>query len=127
VEADVKSGSGSVELTNESNGAVRAKVETGSGRIGISGNIWRDLEVYAGSGSIEIEGVLQGETDVESGSGRVEINSEFGGTHGFDITTGSGAIRINGERFDGNLRENINADDLIKVKTGSGSINVNVD
>jgi hypothetical protein len=127
VEAEVKTGSGSIDLLHEGNGYVKAKVESGSGGINIYGNIWRDLEAKTGSGSIEVEGVLQGETDIERGSGSVEVNYEFDGVQGYDISSGTGAIYVNGERHTKNFKEHDNMDDMIKIKTGSGRIEVNYD
>jgi DUF4097 and DUF4098 domain-containing protein YvlB len=122
---EAKTGSGSIALYSEGS-SIQVKAETGSGKITLTDGEWIDANVKTGSGSINIEGMLFGETVIESGSGSVEISGLFsgGGFYGYDISTGSGSIRVNGNRYEKNYKSGSGSDNEITVRTGSGSIRI---
>ncbi len=124
IKADASSGN--IKLTNEGENAIKAEVETSSGSIKIDGNMWMDLEAEASSGSINVDAQLVGKTDIEASSGSVHVNSSYGTEYGFNLKVGSGSIRVNGERYDDDIKFNDNADNVINVKTSSGSINLDL-
>jgi hypothetical protein len=127
---EAKSGSGSVILNNEGC-ENRVKVETGSGEVELYGGEWIDAEVETGSGGITIDGLLNGAlygtTVLETGSGEVEISGlddQDDGFYSYDISTGSGSIRIDGNRYERNYKSDGGSGNEIKVRTGSGSITI---
>ena len=102
-----RSGSGSLRLAGVT-GAVEAK--TGSGSTSVT-DVAGDVTVDAGSGSIELT-AIGGEVDVRTGSGSIGVT---GVETALRARTGSGRIRVEGA-----------VGDAWDLTTGSGSIRIDL-
>ncbi len=103
-DADVSAGSGEVDLGPISG---RARVRTGSGNITVAALAGRS-EIKAGSGDVRL-GEVTGDLGVRTGSGEVTVADAVSGQ--FDLTTGSGGLRIG-------VRSGVTAE--LDVSSGSG-------
>ena len=93
--ADLHTGSGDVELQQVGAGEVR--VSTGSGSIRING-LSGALNARTGSGDIEANGSITGASKLQSGSGSIRAHVGKDSRLNVDVSTGSGSIRIAGNR-----------------------------
>ncbi|MDR2939517.1 MAG: DUF4097 domain-containing protein [Clostridiales bacterium] len=119
-----ESGSGDIDLINNGDENLHARLESVSGDITVKNNAWNGLEAETGSGSIDIEAVLLGETNLKTGSGNVEVYSALDGSFGYELSSASGDIDVNEEGFAKRASHNADADNVVKVDTGSGSIDL---
>jgi DUF4097 and DUF4098 domain-containing protein YvlB len=110
VAANVKTGSGDVQLSGLENREQSLNIETGSGSVNATNIQGGTLKVKTGSGEVSLSTVTSG-LDVDSGSGAIRVTNS--NVTALRLNTGSGEIRFNGQAT-------INAD--TQVSTGSGSI-----
>ncbi|MFC5993175.1 DUF4097 domain-containing protein [Pseudonocardia hispaniensis] len=105
-DADVTAGSGEVDL-----GPVhgRARVRTGSGNITVAALAGKS-EIKAGSGDVRL-GEVTSDIGVRTGSGEVTVADAVSGQ--FDLTTGSGGLRIG-------VRSGVTAE--LDLSSGSGRV-----
>lgn len=119
--ADVllRTGSGDVDLGLDSR-ATKVDVRTGSGDMDLrldsdTGN----AVLRAGSGDIDVELPSAPDSlDVETGSGDVSIDAPDADQFRLDVDTGSGDQNVD-------VPSSATADQLIKVRTGSGDVEIN--
>lgn len=105
--ATIKTGAGLVELDAAAIGTLR--LETGAGRVVLNGEITDGADVSTGTGSIEFK---------LSGSEQ---------DYRFDFNRGLGSVRIGSGNWDGvgnGVAGNPNADRIIKLSTGIGSVRI---
>jgi len=119
--ADVllRTGSGDVDLGLDSR-ATKVDVRTGSGDMDLRlDSDTGDAVLRAGSGDIDVELPSAPDSlDVETGSGDVSIDAPDADQFRLDVDTGSGDQNVD-------VPSSATADQLIKVRTGSGDVEIN--
>lgn len=123
--AELGSGSGDVELQQTARGDVHA--HTGSGSIRVNG-LQGGFTARTGSGDIEANGQLEGPADLQTGSGSIRLHLGPGAHYNLDASTGSGTIRVPGDRNSDahHLNMPVNGGGpTLQAHTGSGDIEVN--
>ena len=122
--AELHTGSGDIELQEQSAGEVKAS--TGSGSIRIQG-LNGPLTARTGSGDIEANGTLSGPSHLQSGSGSIRAHVAHDSHLNVDATTGSGSIRIAGNSSEHHhLSAPLNGGGAsLEAHTGSGDIEIN--
>lgn len=93
---NVKTGSGRIKLHDVSGGPVQAR--TGSGDMEVSVEQPMSVDVQTGSGDLEVtvpDGSYNVESDVGSGDQRVNVQDSPTGTHTLKLKTGSGDLDVN--------------------------------
>ncbi len=128
--ADLHSGSGDIELQQDSAGEVKA--QTGSGSIRING-LNGALTARTGSGDVEANGRLNGPARLASGSGSVRLNLTPDAHFELEASTGSGSIKVNypnapqqGDDRRHHLTGAVNGGGpVLEARTGSGDIEIN--
>ena len=127
VDLDTKSGNITVSGGTDTDADIKAIAN--SGLIDVNVTAWASLSAETGSGNIEISGYPHGTTSAKTGSGYVTMS--LGGNEGdfsYDVSTGSGLIRIGGNRI-GSPARNINnaAGNSIYIRTSSGNVRLDFD
>ncbi len=125
--ADLRSGSGDIELQQNAAGDVRA--DTGSGSVRVN-NLNGTLTARSGSGDIEANGALTGAAHLQSGSGSIRLHLGPNAHYNLEAGTGSGSIRFpgSGDNKDRShhLKQAVNGGGAtIEASTGSGDIEIN--
>lgn len=119
--ADVllQTGSGDVDLGLDSR-ATKVDVRTGSGDMDLSlDSDTAAVLLRAGSGDIDVELPSAPDSlDIETGSGDVSIDAPDADQFRLDVDTGSGDQDVD-------VPSSATADQLIKVRTGSGDVEIN--
>ena len=144
---DVNSSSGRVEVTNLTTPLSRVSLRSSSGRISLENvQMAEDLTLQTSSGRIELDRVAWGSLSARTSSGRINItrgqngggagsavlqtssgsvNVEIAGSrddYRYELSTSSGSMRVDGERFSGRNAAGGQGDNEINVRTSSGSI-----
>ena len=107
--------------------ADKIKIDGGSGSIKADDCKIGDFVSDSTSGSVKIANSTLDNADIKLNSG--EIKLELNGNeadYGYDIEKGSGSIKINGARYDDDLQKSGNTDKMLKLKSTSGSINIEI-
>jgi hypothetical protein len=123
--ADLHTGSGRIELQEQSSGDVHAS--TGSGSIHIDG-LAGGLIASTGSGTIEAGGRITGPSKLITGSGSIRLHLGQDAKLNLNASTGSGSIHAPGVSSSDHHRVNqaINGGGpALDAHTGSGSIEIN--
>lgn len=119
--ADVRlqTGSGDVDLGLDSR-AGKVDVRTGSGDLDLSlDSDTAGVVLRAGSGDIDVELPSAPDSlDIETGSGDVSVDAPDADQFRLDVDTGSGDQNVD-------VPSSPTADQLIKVRTGSGDVEIN--
>ena len=125
-EATVSTSSGNISLSGRTLPNAQLRVLTRSGSAGVDVSAWQTLAVEATSGNIRITGEPFGATSAISRSGDVimtlrGIESSFS----YDISTGSGSIRLGGQRL-GSPARSVTGETgkMINARASSGNIRV---
>ena len=121
--ADLRTGSGQIELHQQAEAEVRAVLGSGSIRIdGLNGK----LTAHTGSGDIEVSGTVRAGTRLQSGSGSIRVHPGADARYTVDASTGSGSIRLAGANEpDHHFSKAVNGGGpLIEAHTGSGDIEI---
>lgn len=108
--------------------ADQVDIEGGVGNISLDNVTFTDTKIEGGVGSINIQGSLTGYTKLECGVGSVDL-SIVGNydDYSFDIETGIGSIRINGDKVS-DMKKTVNgATNELDVEGGVGSINIDIE
>jgi len=126
---DLDTKSGNITVSGQTNVDTEIKAKANSGFIDIDVTAWASLSAETGSGNITAAGYPHGTTSAKAGSGNVTMR--LGGNESdfsYDISTGSGLIRIGGNRV-GSPARNINnaAGNTINIRTSSGNVRVDFD
>lgn len=91
-EAELRTGSGDIELEQTAAGDVSAKTGSGSVRVrGLNGG----LSASTGSGDIDAAGHLSGAARLSTGSGSVRLHLPPDSRFNLDAATSSGSVRVN--------------------------------
>ena len=110
-------------------------VDTGSGKVDVSGVVGETVSADTGSGNVTLAAVDSTSIDVDTGSGNVSLLDCRGS---LDIDTGSGEIRGRGLGFGPRLLADTGSGDVrlagdfsevrdLRVDTGSGDVSLDVD
>ena len=98
-------------------------IETGAGKVNISGNI-NNLEAEVGAGEFKFSGTLKGKSKIESGVGKVSVDLiDSISNYNFEIEKGIGSITINNESISNDSYYG-NGSNHIEIESGVGSINI---
>lgn len=101
-------------------------IDGGSGAMLMTNSLLESIEFDLGSGALHLEGSLTGKSEISGGSGRVLLNLiDPIDNYELELDEGSGGIWVNGEREDDEDIRNKDADNELKVKGGSGKVNIN--
>lgn len=123
--ADLRTGSGDIEVELRVPGEIRAITGSGSVRVnGLNGA----LTARTGSGDIEANGSITGNTKLQTGSGSVRLHLGHDARYNLNASTGSGTIRAGQGRSTDHhhMSEAINGGGpTVEVQTGSGDIEIN--
>lgn len=128
--ADLRTGSGDIELDDDGAGDIKASTGSGSIRIrGFSGG----LNLRTGSGDIEAQGHLASAARVVTGSGTVRLTLPQDARFNLEASTGSGSIRVhfpNAPQQNDESRHHLTGainggGPVLETHTGSGDIDVN--
>lgn len=84
----------------------------------------KELIVENNMGDIVIQGSLGGKTDVDADMGDVSISSDLS-DHGYDLDTGMGTVRVNGEDRKDKAKKT-DGNNLITVDNGMGDIELDI-
>lgn len=122
--ADLRTGSGDIELDEQAPADVQAVTGSGSIRIrGLDGK----LTARTGSGDIDASGKLLGEAHLQSGSGSIHLHSGPDARYSVEASTGSGSIRVAGQENSEHhhvSRQVNGGGPLVEAHTGSGDIEI---
>ncbi len=126
--ANLETGSGDIELTENAPGDVRAQTGSGSIRLtGISGG----LKAGTGSGDIEVNGNPATDWKLDTGSGSVRLTLGSSAHFTLNASTGSGTIRtqqpiaMQGEINRHHVNGSVNGGGpAIRISTGSGDVEI---
>ena len=128
--AELRTGSGDIELSQDAAGDVKAT--TGSGTIRVHG-FAGGLNLRTGSGDIEAQGRLAAAARLVSGSGTVRLTLPQDAKFNLEASTGSGSIRVhypNAPQQNDESRHHLTGavnggGPVLEAHTGSGDIDVN--
>ena len=140
---NINSGAGTVDIMNIS--AERFDFNQGAGRLIIDSSSFKEINIDGGVGEIVIENSYLNDLDLESGVGKTTISSFISGLseiesgvgevnlnllgnlsdYRIETEKGVGAIKINGENQPNNTILGT-GENRLDVKSGIGSININV-
>ena len=101
------------------------KIDGGVGIIKLTDVDFTDADIDAGVGNITIEGRLLGKNKIDGGVGEVVlrlIGNEK--DYSFDIESGIGTIRVNGDKVSKLNNKNNKLDHSIKVDGGIGNVKI---
>lgn len=122
-ETRLNSGSGRVEVTGSELGTL--KVDSGSGSVELSAVSAETLHANTGSGRLRYSGALSGNVTIDSGSGSVAL-TVTGSAEDYNLTAdiGSGGLYINGKRENRTKVRYDNAVYSLWVESGSGRVSI---
>jgi hypothetical protein len=124
--ADLRTGSGDIELEEQAQAQADVETVTGSGSIRIHG-LDGKLTARTGSGDIDASGKLLGEAHLQSGSGSIRLHPGADARYSVEASTGSGAIRVAGDEDSEHhhVSKSVNGGGpLVEAHTGSGDIEI---
>ncbi|HCC35068.1 MAG TPA: hypothetical protein DEQ02_05320 [Ruminococcaceae bacterium] len=120
---NVELGAGSTDISGLK--AERLKLSGGVGESRIKDAFVDTAEISSGVGKIVFEGVITNGGDISSGVGSIDL--EISGKredYGFDVETGLGECRINGDSFRGYHEPNADITKRFDLECGVGSIDM---
>lgn len=101
-------------------------IDGGSGAMLMTNSTLDNIEFDLGSGDLHIEGSLTGKNELNGGSGGILVNlTDSLDNYQLKLDAGSGDIWINGERRNDEDIKNKDAENTLKVESGSGKVNIN--
>ncbi len=122
-----RTGSGDIRV-ERAGGSLHAQTGSGSIRVAAVGG---EIRAQTGSGDVQLAQMARGDVSVQTGSGDVVLQLPPDAAYSLDASTGSGSIntaqpitmqgRIRRNRVQGTVRGGGN---LVRVRTGSGSIDI---
>lgn len=120
----IKMGAG--KLTCRSLSADHADIQGGAGSLEIKGATIDGLTLTAGVGEATFEGLLTGDNEFNCGVGKVTaLLNGNPDDYQINITSGIGAVKINGQKYNDDVTINENAKNTMRVKGGIGEIDLN--
>ena len=126
--ANLDTGSGDIELTEDAPGDVRA--QTGSGNVRLTG-VSGGLKAGTGSGDIEVSGNPASDWRLDTGSGSIRLNLGSSARFVFNASTGSGTIRsqqpiaMQGDLNNHHVVGSVNGGGpTLRITTGSGDVEI---
>lgn len=122
-ETRINSGSGRVEVTGASLGSLT--IDSGSGSVELSEVSAEMMNADTGSGRLRYSGTLSGNVTIDSGSGSVALTiSTREEDYNLAADIGSGGLYINGRRENRTKVRNDNARYSLWVNSGSGRVSI---
>lgn len=108
--------------------AAQVDIDGGVGNISLDNVTFADTKIEGGVGNINIQGLLTGYTKLKCGVGSVDLSivGDYD-DYSFDIESGLGSIRINGDKVS-DMKKTVNgATNELDVEGGVGSINIDIE
>lgn len=119
----INAGAGNIKGSNIM--AEEADIDGGVGNITFSDSSFKDVDFDSGVGNLFFEGALHGDCEIDSGVGKVDIELDASREdYGFDIDTGLGTVRIDGDKISKGYRSKGDTDKSIKVDGGVGNVSI---
>jgi DUF4097 and DUF4098 domain-containing protein YvlB len=122
-----RTGSGDIRIERTGGGLT---AQTGSGSIRVS-SVGGEVRAQTGSGDVDVTQTTRGDVTVQTGSGDVVLRLPSNASFTLDASTGSGSIstaqpitvqgRLRRNHVEGRVGDGAN---LVRVRTGSGSIDI---
>jgi DUF4097 and DUF4098 domain-containing protein YvlB len=129
VDGAIQSRTGSGDIRIERTGG-SLTAHTGSGNIRVA-SVGGEVRAQTGSGDVDVTQTVRGDVSVQTGSGDVVLRLPSDASFTLDASTGSGSISTaQAITVQGRLRRNHvegrvgNGGNLVRVRTGSGSIDI---
>ncbi len=119
----ISAGAGNIKGTDLT--AQKADFNGGVGNITLNDVNFTNATFENGVGNLKISGKLLGRTEIKCGVG--DVNLELQGNeedYDFDIDSGLGTIRLNGEKISENLGSNRKADHRMIIDGGVGNVRI---
>lgn len=107
--------------------AEEADIDGGVGNIDFNHVNFSDSVLESGVGNISISGILSGRTKLDGGVGEVKLDL-IGNKddYNFNIDSGLGTVRVNGEKISHNDQSNTEAENEIIVDSGIGNVRIDI-
>lgn len=100
-------------------------IDGGIGNIDFTDVNFKDTDFDCGVGDFRVSGVIEGDCDLDSGVGNIDMNIQGNADqYDFNVDTGVGTVRIDGEKIGDDYRSHNNADYLFKIDGGVGNIDI---
>ncbi len=123
---EINAGAGNID--GEGLTADKVSVDGGVGNVTLDDVKFTDAVFDCGVGKLDISGSLIGDTDISCGVGSVDLDLTGNvNNYSFKVDSGLGAVRLNGKKISGNHKANINAENMIQVDGGIGSVDISLD
>lgn len=105
-----------------------AEIDGGAGMLEIADSLLSNLDFDMGVGRADIAAELIGKTLIDAGVGALQLNlqGDEATTYSLEVEHGLGSVVINGQKRSGDVVLFGAGNNLVKIKGGVGSIDVNV-
>lgn len=121
----ISAGAGNIDGNNIT--AEKIKVDGGVGNVNFDNVSFNESDFDCGVGNLSIEGTLLGKNKFDCGVG--EVNLDLTGDindYDFDVDSGVGNIRLNGEKISGEYRNKNSASNSIEIDGGVGNVTIKI-
>lgn len=106
--------------------ADKADIDVGVGSLSIKGAVLGELDLDVGVGEFSMSGELNGNGKINGGVGKIRLDlTNEPSDHSFDVSTGIGSVKINGQKLSDGETGGVGAKGEIKVDGGIGEIIIN--
>lgn len=123
---NISAGAGNITGSNMK--ANDMKIDGGVGDVQFNNSEFSDAEFDCGVGNVYMNGTLLGKTRLDCGVGGVELDLKGNvDDYGWDIDSGIGSVRLNGDKVSGKHQPENNTDNMIQVDGGVGEVRINIE
>lgn len=100
-------------------------IDGGFGNINFKNVNFKNTDFDCGFGNINVSGVIDGDCKIDSGVGNINMDLQGNADkYDFNVDTGVGTVRVNGEKIGDDYRSHNNADYSFRIDGGVGNINI---
>lgn len=100
-------------------------IDGGVGNIDLTNVNFKDADFDCGVGELNVSGAIDGDCKIDSGVGNIDMDLQGNADqYNFNVDTGLGAVRVNGEKLGDDYRSHNNADYSFRIDGGVGNINI---
>lgn len=119
----ISSGAGKASLNNIF--ADECKIDGGVGKVEFTDSCLNDLKASCGVGNITYHGSLTGTSKISGGIGSIDLTltGDFE-DYEINLSTGLGNISINGKKYTSSTKLNAGAENVLKLDSGIGKVNL---
>lgn len=105
--------------------AMRVDADGGVGNMNFVDVDFTDVDFDSGVGEISINGQIKGRSEFDCGIGNVNIIIKGArDDYALKINSGLGGVRVNDKRVSGEYKDNYQADNIIRIDGGVGSVDI---